>query len=68
MEGYAAARVFIEGLRQSRSATYDAFVTGLESLQGFNLGGFTVNFGPRQHVASRFVELSMLTKEGGVRR
>lgn len=68
MEGYVAARVFIEGLKQARSATYDAFVGGLESLQGFNLGGFTVNFGPRQHVASRFVELSMLTKEGGVRR
>ncbi len=68
MEGYIAARVFIEGLRQARGTSYDAFVNGLESLQGFNLGGFTVNFGPRQHVASRFVELSMLTKDGGVRR
>jgi ABC-type branched-subunit amino acid transport system substrate-binding protein len=68
MEGYVAARVFIEGLKQARSASYDAFVNALETLQGFNLGGFTVNFGPRQHVASRFVELSMLTKDGGVRR
>lgn len=68
MEGYVAARVFIEGLKQARSASYDAFVNGLESLSKLNLGGFTVAFGPRQHVASRFVELSMLTKDGGVRR
>jgi branched-chain amino acid transport system substrate-binding protein len=68
MEGYVAARVFIEGLKQARSASYEAFINGLESLQGLNLGGFTVGFGPRQHVASRFVELSMLTKDGGVRR
>jgi branched-chain amino acid transport system substrate-binding protein len=68
MEGYVAARVFIEGLKQARSASFDAFVNGLESMSRFNLGGFNVSFGARNHVASRFVELSMLTGDGGVRR
>ncbi len=68
MEGYIAARTFIEGLRRGKSASYESFVGGVESLQGMSLGGFTVNFGPRAHVASRFVELSMLTEDGGVRR
>lgn len=68
IEGYIAARVFIEGLRRAKSASYEAFVGGVESLQGMSLGGFTVNFGPHAHVASRFVELSMLTEDGGVRR
>ncbi|MFO1341290.1 MAG: ABC transporter substrate-binding protein [Burkholderiaceae bacterium] len=68
MEGFIAARTFIEGLRRAKSASYDAFVGGVESLQGMSLGGFTVNFGPHAHVASRFVELSMLTEDGGVRR
>lgn len=69
MEGYIAARVFTEGLRRAgRSLTRDSFVTALESIQRFDLGGFQVNFGPRDHAASRFVELSMLTGDGGVRR
>ena len=68
MEGYVAARVFIEGLKRTPRLGYDAFVNAVESLQGLNLGGFTVNFGPHSHVASRFVELSMLTDGGGVRR
>lgn len=68
MEGYVAARVFVEGLKRARSPGYESFLGALESIQGLNLGGFTVNYGPRAHVASRFVELSMLTEDGGVRR
>ncbi|WP_374567213.1 ABC transporter substrate-binding protein [Ideonella sp.] len=68
MEGYVAARAFVEGLKRARSASFDAFVGAVESLQSHNLDGFTLNFGPQSHVASRFVELSMLTGDGGVRR
>ena len=32
----------------------------------FNLGGFNVNFSARDHVASQFVDLSMLTGDGKV--
>ena len=69
MEGYVAARVFAEGLRRAgRNPTRDSLVTGLESLQRFDLGGFLINFSPRSHVASHFVELTMLTEDGRVRR
>ena len=69
MEGYVAARVFAEGLRRAgRSPTRDSLVAGLESLQRFDLGGFAINFSPRSHVASQFVELTMLTEDGRVRR
>ena len=37
-------------------------------LQRHDLGGFTVDFGPRDHAGSHFVELSMLTGDGRVRR
>ena len=46
----------------------DAFVNGLESIQNANFGGFNVNFGPRDHVASKFVDISMITEDGKVRR
>jgi len=78
MEGYLAAKVFAEGLRRTgKELTRDKliaaletmrFVTGLESIQKADFGGFTVNFGPRDHVGSHFADLSMLTEDGKVRR
>ncbi|MDP3412463.1 MAG: ABC transporter permease, partial [Polaromonas sp.] len=42
-------------------------ITGLESLGSQSLGGFSVSFSSTDHVASSFVELSMLTGDGRVR-
>jgi branched-chain amino acid transport system substrate-binding protein len=69
MEGYLAAKVFAEGLRRAgRNPTREALISGLEAIQQASFGGFSVNFGPKDHVASRFVDLSMLTEDGKVRR
>ena len=69
MEGYVAARVFTEGLKRAgRPATREAFIAGMESLQRLDLGGFLVGFGPRDHVGSALVDLTMLTEDGHVRR
>ncbi len=69
MEGYVAAKVFTEGLKRAgRTPTRDSFITSMESVQSASVGGFNINFGPRDHVASHFVELSMLTEDGKVRR
>jgi ABC-type branched-subunit amino acid transport system substrate-binding protein len=69
MEGYLAARVMIEGLRRAGAArpTRESLITGLEAIGNENFGGFNVTFGPTDHVASKFVELSMLTGDGRVR-
>jgi len=69
MEGYLAAKVFAESLKRAgRSPTRESLVTGLEAIQNASFGGFGVNFGRKDHVASRFVDLSMLTEGGKVRR
>ena len=68
MEGYLAAKVFAEGLKRAgRNPSPDGLINGLESIQNANFGGFSVNFGPKDHVASRYVDLSMLTEDGKVR-
>jgi ABC-type branched-subunit amino acid transport system substrate-binding protein len=68
IEGYVAAKVLTEGLRRAgKGATREALIAGLESIQGLDIGGLMVNYGPRSHVASRFVDLTMLTAYGGVR-
>jgi branched-chain amino acid transport system substrate-binding protein len=69
MEGYLCAKVFTEGLRRSgRNPSRESLVSGLESIQNANFGGFRVDFNPKDHVASHFVDLSMLTEDGKVRR
>jgi branched-chain amino acid transport system substrate-binding protein len=68
IEGYVAARIFIEGLKRAgKGANRESLVAAIESIQGLDLGGFLVNYGARDHVASSFVDLTMLTEFGGVR-
>jgi ABC-type branched-subunit amino acid transport system substrate-binding protein len=69
IEGYIAARVLVEGLKRAgRGAGREALVSALQGLQRLDMGGFNIGFGPRSHAGSRFVELSMLTGDGKVRR
>lgn len=68
MEGYMAAKVVSEGLRRSNLKTgREGLIAGLENLGSQNFGGFNVNFSRNDHVASSFVELSMLVGDGKVR-
>jgi ABC-type branched-subunit amino acid transport system substrate-binding protein len=66
MEGYLAAKVLAEGLKRGKP-TRDGLIAGLESLEHASFGGFDVSFSATDHVASKFVELSMLTGDGRVR-
>ena len=68
MEGYLAAKVFAEGLRRAGGKpTTDGLISALESIDNQQFGGFNVSFSSKNHVASSFVELSMLTGDGRVR-
>jgi ABC-type branched-subunit amino acid transport system substrate-binding protein len=68
MEGYMAAKVIAEALKRGPAKTSrDGLIAALESMGNESFGGFTVSFSPTDHVASKFVELSMLTGDGRVR-
>ena len=70
MEGYLAARIFAEGLRQAMAAgklTREGFITGTEAIGNQVIAGFPVSFSATSHAASKFVEMSMLTGDGRVR-
>lgn len=69
MEGFVAAKVFTEGVRRAgRALTREGFITAVQGMQNVNLGGFPVDFGPAKHTGSRFVELTLLTEDGRIRR
>ncbi len=70
MEGYVAARVFAEGLRQAHASgkvTRESFIVGTESIGTQAISGFAVALSATNHAASKFVEMSMLTGDGRVR-
>ncbi len=68
IEGFVAAKVFTEALRRAGKAlTREGFLTAIQSMQNYNLGGMTMEFGPQKNVGSKFVEMTMLTEDGKVR-
>lgn len=65
MEGFLAARVFVEGVRRAgKTLTRESLVTGLESMREVNLGGFIVNYGPNNHEGSRYTDLTIIGRGG----
>ncbi|WP_343548455.1 ABC transporter substrate-binding protein [Ralstonia sp.] len=69
IEGYVAARVFVEGLKRAgRDLTREKFIGALESMGNYDVGGFNVNFSPSNHVGSKFVEMTIINSNGQVIR
>ena len=65
MEGYLAARVLVEGLKRAgRKPTREGLTEALESLRDWDVGGFIVNYGPKNHEGSRYTDLTMIGKGG----
>jgi branched-chain amino acid transport system substrate-binding protein len=67
LEGFIAAKVFVEGLRHVKGEpTRKNFVHALETMGVYNLGGYTVKFAPGNHNGSNYVDLSIITKSGRI--
>ncbi len=64
-EGYLTAKVFIEGLRRAgRNPTREALISGLESMREFNMGGFVISYGPKNHMGSTYTDLTIVGRGG----
>lgn len=69
MEGFVAAKVFTEGVRRAgRNLNREGFIAAVQSIRNLDLGGFPVDFGPNKHTGSKFVDLTLLTADGRIRR
>ncbi len=69
IEGFVAAKTFSEALKRiSGTPSPEALIASLESLRELNLGGFFVDFNASKHMGSRFVDLTILSSDGKVRR
>jgi branched-chain amino acid transport system substrate-binding protein len=63
LEGYISARVLVEGLRRSGAASPDRLARALRSIDGLDLGGFTVDFSGG-NAGSNYVDIAVVTKGG----
>jgi ABC-type branched-subunit amino acid transport system substrate-binding protein len=64
LEGWIAAKVMTEGLRRAgRKLDRESFIKGMESMSELDVGGFKVSYGPANHNGSKFVDLTIISKE-----
>ncbi len=65
LEGYVEARILVEGLRRAApTISRENLVTALEGLGAFDLGGMVVTYGAGVRTGSRFVDLTMVSRNG----
>src|SRR5438477_311961 len=65
MEGFLNAKVMVEALRRAgRNPTREGLVDALEKMQDVDLGGFYVSYSPKNHAGSKFVDLTIIGRNG----
>lgn len=69
MEGFAAAKVLVEGLRRAGPIpTPSGLRDALEGIRNFDLGGLSVSYGRDNHTGLDFADLSIIDASGKFRR
>lgn len=65
LEGFASAKVLVEGLRRAgANANGDKLRNALEAIRGFDIGGMDISYSATDHTGLDFVDLSIINKEG----
>jgi ABC-type branched-subunit amino acid transport system substrate-binding protein len=65
LEGYIGARTLVEGLKRAgRALTRNRLIAGLEAMRSVDFGGFVIEFSNSNHNASRYVDLTIVNKDG----
>lgn len=65
MEGFLMGKVFVEGVRRAgKNLTRETLIGGLESMREVNLGGFEINYSPRDHSGSKYTDLTIIGRDG----
>ncbi|MEB0140364.1 MULTISPECIES: ABC transporter substrate-binding protein [unclassified Undibacterium] len=70
LEGYIDAKIFVEGLRRAgQNLTREKFISALETInmRSYDGGGFDVSFSPSNHNGSKYVDMTVISKDGKFR-
>lgn len=65
MESFIAAKILVEAMRRSGAdPTRQKIITQLEKMNNYDAGGFKVSFSPENRVGSKFVEVTVIGRDG----
>ncbi|MBA3625492.1 MAG: ABC transporter substrate-binding protein, partial [Methylibium sp.] len=69
LEGFAAAKVLVEGLRRTGvGPTREKLLAALNGIRKFDLGGMELTYSPTDHTGLDFADLSIIGADGRFRR
>ncbi|AKJ30555.1 ABC transporter substrate-binding protein [Caldimonas brevitalea] len=65
MESFVAAKVLVEALRRAGpEPTREKVLAALEAVRDYDVGGFKIGFGPNNRIGSRFVDITVIGRDG----
>jgi ABC-type branched-subunit amino acid transport system substrate-binding protein len=64
LEGFIAGKVMVEGLKRAgRKLDRESFIRAMDSLGEYDVGGFRVAYSPDNHYGSKFVDLTIISRD-----
>ena len=65
LEGFISAKVLVEGLKRSgKDLTRARFIRAMERIQALDLGDYLVSYSPTNHNGSKYVDITVINKDG----
>ena len=65
LEGFLTAKVMVEALRRAgKNPTREGLVEALEKMSDVDLGGFFIGYSPQNRAGSKFVDLTIISRDG----
>ena len=69
MESFIAAKILVEAIRRSGAdPTRAKVISQLEKMSSYDVGGFKVSFSPENRIGSKFVEVTVIGRDGKLLR
>jgi len=63
--GFISAKIMVDGLKRAgRNLTRESLVDALESMGKLDYDGFVIHYGKTNHLGHRYVELTVISKDG----
>ena len=64
LEGFISAKVMVEGLKRAgRNLTRESLIRALETMDPYDVGGFKIVYTNQDHRGSRYVDLTIISKD-----
>ena len=69
IESFIAAKILVEAIRRSGAdPTRQKIMIQLDKMNSYDVGGFKVSFSPQNHTGSKFVEVTVIGRDGKLLR